>query len=505
MNRQALLLGCVATTFGLASQRLQGEFGAFALAHLAVGIAALVFAAAGTLYNVRRVRHGLQLRSFYKVLLYSLAIAAAVISLERLANHSQIRFDLTFEGEYQIAPATRDALAGLEGPVSLTLFRDPGDPRIRRTRLLLSEICRGRDIPIQTLTIDESPEAEDRFGIGSSNTVVVEFGDDWVRVERPTEGALFEAFSNLGRRGDTVLYVATGSGEGDIQNSSESGFSGLAVGFQTEGFEVRSLPSAVMSEIPEDADLVVLIGPQRNMRRDALQALRRYLTGGGSLLVFIEPGIETGLEALLAEFGLQSPNAMVIDPISDPVDGEIRGLSPIVFNYASHPVTKGLERNRNTVFRRARSFKLHKPEPRDDIKAVVYTSPYAWLHEGSLPLGSREPPEMPQGIRVGYHYLGVAARYPRAGGEARIVAFGDRDFASNRYLRALYNLDLVMNAAHWAVARQDRITLRPKSAGLIQFPVPIANSMKAFYGVGLLIPEILLVVGGITWLRQRQS
>ena len=36
-------------------------------------------------------------------------------------------------------------------------------------------------------------------------------------------------------------------------------------------------------------------------------------------------------------------------------------------------------------------------------------------------------------------------------------------------------------------------------------PVPIANSMKAFYGVGLLIPEIILIIGGLVWLRQRQS
>jgi len=277
------------------------------------------------------------------------------------------------------------------------------------------------------------------------------------------------------------------------------------VGFQTEGFDVRTLPSAVMNEIPPDADLVVVIGPQRIMRAEALAALRDYVTGGGSLLVFIEPGIESGLEEMLAEFGLQSPNALVVDPTSDSVDGEIAGLSPIVFNYASHPITEGLERNRNTIFRRARSFEMRKPRAEDDLKAVVFTSPYAWLHEGPLPLGSREPPKMgddeePRTIR-----LAVAGRYPRGDHEGRIVAFGDRDFASNRYLRALYNLDLVMNAAHWAVERSDRITLRPKSAGLIQFPVPIANSMKTFYGVGLLIPELLLVLGGITWLRQRQS
>lgn len=140
---------------------------------------------------------------------------------------------------------------------------------------------------------------------------------------------------------------------------------------------------------------------------------------------------------------------------------------------------------------------------------MIYTSPYAWLHEGALPLGMRDAPAMPEDQAGNYRHIGVAGHFGSDRNddrnESRIVAFGDRDFVSNRYLRALYNLDLAMNAAHWAVARTDRITLRPKSAGLVQFPVPLANSMKAFYGVGLLIPEILLVLGGITWMRQRQA
>ncbi|MBW1884895.1 MAG: Gldg family protein [Deltaproteobacteria bacterium] len=505
MNREALLLGTITLAFGLGSYQLHGEAGGFAIAHMVIGCGALLFAAVITLRNARSVGRAFRLESVYRIAIGGLVLTGVVVLAERLAAHSEVRFDLTFEGEFQLAPATREALSRLEGPVALTLYHDPGDPRIRRTRLLLEEIGRGHDVTIHTRLIEDSPEAEDRFAIASSNTVVIEHGDDWDRVDRPTEGALFEAFAKLGRRGESILYISTGSGEGDIEDGSQAGFSGLAVGFQTEGFDVRTLPSAVMNEIPPDADLVAVIGPQRNMRSDALAALRKYVEGGGSLLSFIEPGVESGLEGMLAGFGLQSPDALVIDPISDPVDGEIAGLSPIVFNYAPHPVTQGLQRNRNTVFRRARSFTLRKPQPQDDLKAVVYTSPHAWLHEGPLPIGSREPPPMRAGQEPRYIRLAVAARYPRGDHEGRIVAFGDRDFASNRYLRALYNLDLVMNAAQWAVERTDRITLRPKSAGLIQFPVPIANSMKAFYGVGLLIPEVLLVLGGITWLRQRQS
>ncbi|MFT5443795.1 MAG: hypothetical protein ACI8W3_002846 [Myxococcota bacterium] len=509
MNREALYLGLVAIAFGLGSQHLQGELDTFAKLQLGVGILALCYAGVTAFRAAGRASRSVQLDSLYRPVIVALLVVVAAVGAERLAVRSQVRFDLTFEGQFHIAPATREALASLEGPIAMTVYHDPGDPRIRRTRLLLDEIARGRDISIATRTIEASPEAEDRFAIGSSNTVVIEHGDTWKRVDRPTEGALFEAFASLGRPRETVVYITTGTGEGNIDDGKDSGYSGFAVGLQTEGFDVRSLPSAVMGAIPEDANLVVVLGPQRKMRDGALAALGRYIDRGGSVLAFIEPGVETGLETWLAGYGLHSPNALVIDPTSDPVDGDIAGVSPIVFNYAPHPITEGLERNRNTVFKRARSFELHKAHPRDRLKAVIYTSPYAWLHEGALPLGVRDTPTMPGGQEGNYRHIGVAAQFGRDRNddrnEGRIVAFGDRDFVSNRYLRALYNLDLAMNAAHWAVARTDRITLRPKSAGLVQFPVPLANSMKAFYGVGLLIPEILLVLGGITWMRQRQA
>ena len=62
-----------------------------------------------------------------------------------------------------------------------------------------------------------------------------------------------------------------------------------------------------------------------------------------------------------------------------------------------------------------------------------------------------------------------------------------------------------MNTLHWVVERENDITLRPKIGSTIQFPVPIQNSLRAFYGVGVLIPELLLLAGGLVWLRRRDA
>jgi hypothetical protein len=120
-------------------------------------------------------------------------------------------------------------------------------------------------------------------------------------------------------------------------------------------------------------------------------------------------------------------------------------------------------------------------------------------------LSGRGGGRRPESAREDYHAIAAAGRYPRAGGEARIVAIGDSDFASNRYLRALYNLDLALNAVHWAVERESEITLRPKLRTPKQFPLPIQSTLSTFHGVGLLVPELLLLGGGLVWLRRRQA
>jgi hypothetical protein len=500
----AFFFGSVLIAFGLGAYRVEGELGPFSLLHLGLGAAAIAFGAVQGIRGNRLLREAMRFGAVSRSLAALIAVIAGAIVVERLADRSQITLDLTFEGSFEIAEATRAALTRLPGPLRMSLFYFQDDPRIRRTRLLLEEISRHGDAEVRLHRLSDSLEAEDRFGVGNSNSVVLEVGDTWELVERPTEGALFEALARLGKSSGRVVYVTRGTGEGDIEARDAAGFSGFAVALQTEGYDVRMLPSSLMSEVPADADAVILVNPIRHLRSDSIAALRAYLERGGSMVAFVEPGAQSGLEALLEEYGLISPDLLIVDPLSASVDGEVAGLSPIVFSYGKHPITRGLTRNRNTVFRRARTFKLHKPAVEDELKSLALASGHSWLLDADeLPWGVRDLPTRPDGARTDYHPIAVAGRYERGDVETRIVAFGDADFASNRYLRTLFNLDLAMNAVNWAVESEEKIVLRPKTAGLVQFPVPVQDSLRAFYGVGLLVPEGVLLLGGWVWLRRR--
>jgi hypothetical protein len=504
--RELWLIAALTTIFGLGAYRGTGEWGIFGLINLGVGGTAALLATWGALHRAARRRAGAPRGVVSEPVLRVVAWVWAAVLVQQAAALSGVRFDWTFEGRYRLAPATVQAIEALPERAYVTLFADPLDPRRRRTRMLLDQLVRAGDVVVRERDLGDAPEEEDYFAIRSSNSVVLEVGHRWERVDRPTEGALFEALSYLGTEDRRVVYVTTGAGEGDLTSQAETGFSGLAAALETEGIELRRIAASALDAVPEDADAVMLIAPERRLHPATLAAIRRYLDGGGALVAMLEPGSESGIEELLTGFGLAPAEGVVVDPDSGSVRGETPGLNPIAYNYSSdESITRGLDANRRVYFQGARTFHLHKPRPEDRLRGLVFASGDSWVHpDASAAQLGRVPPRPPD-ARTDYHPLVVSGRYRRAESPTRIVAFGDADFASNANLRSLYNLDLVMNAVLWALREEPRITLRPKTGQLIQFPIPIQNTLKAFYGVGLLVPELLLGAAGLVWLRRRAA
>ncbi len=514
--RELALAGLIAVAAGLGSYYAIGDFGWFSRANLGVGAAALMIAAARGAVRVRGLGGAGGRRLLLPRLAGLLAVLAAAVVAERLAAGAQLRFDWTVEQRFQLAPATLDALERLTGPgaadgdaqVAATLYYDRGDPRFRGTRLLLDSFAATGRVAVRERILDDAIEDVDRFGITSSNTVLLEHEVRWQLVERPTEGSLWEGLERLDRsRDERVVYITRGQGEGDPTRADDAGYAGLAVAMQTEGLQVRELVLAAAEAVPEDAAALVIPAPQRPLREQSLALLRAHLRRGGGLVVFLDPGVETGLETLLTEYGFALPDGVVVDAASGPVEGLAPGVAPIAYAYGDHPIVRSLDGNRMTFFPGVRPVELgRKPEPRDDLEIAVWSSPRSWLSPDVAAAERGARPERPETLRLRRFGLVALGRYPRGEDdvrEARIAVFGDSDLASNRHLRTLYNLDLVMNTVQWTTARDPAITVRAKFLGLDQQPLTLQQSLTMFYGLGLLLPELLLIAAAVVWSRRR--
>jgi len=433
-------------------------------------------------------------------------VLAGAVALERAAARTSWRFDGTVDARFELFPATRETLAALgPGRLRATLYQERADPRARRTRVLLDRMAEAGPVDVHQRFFEEAEDEIDRFGVTATGSVVLELGGRHETVDRPSEGSLLQAIQRLRGAETRVLYTAIGEGEGDLASGDPTGYTGLAAALEAEGYEIRGLVLAAVETIPSDAAGLLIVGPQRGLRATSADALRRWLEQGGRLVALLEPGVASGLEELLGEWGFALQPGIVVDPASGPVEGAPAGVNPILGAYAPHPVTRGLDPRTMTFFVRARPVAaVRKPTPDDDLASLVFTSPRAWLAPNVEDVQRGRLPERPAGEGEQRYALAAAGRYPRPDGEARVVVFGDADFATNQYLRSLYNLDLLLNAIHWALARESAITLRPKELTPAQDPLTPQQTLVMFYGVGLLLPELLLLAAAVAWARRRE-
>lgn len=510
--RELAVVGMVAILFGLGATTATGSLGTFGAVNLVAGGTALLVALGAALRRAGAPAGPDARRVAARGLLLIAGSLAAGVGLERAAARSGVRLDWTLEESFEISPALLrrldEAFTRTGEPVEALLFSDPGDPRVRRTRLLLEAIARdsGGQLVARERGLEQHLDAADRYEVGSSNSVVLRAGERFETVPRPTEGSLFEALHRLEHRGTGTVVILRGEGEGDPERSDGLGYSGLATALGLEGYAVRSRVSAALAEVPADVDVVLVIAPERRLLPQTLAALRAHLERGGALVALLEPGRESGVEELLAEYGIEPLEALVVDPASGPpLGGGAEGIDVIAFNFETLPVTRGLDANRMVFLPGVRPLRLRRPRPDDEVRRAVLSSPQAWATRDLGWLRRRAGRPENAGEPTGYQTLAAVARYPRAGRDPRIVVFGDAEFASNRWLRTLYNLDLAMNAVHWAAQNEVEITLRPKVRSAVQFPLPVVDSLSALRGVGLVVPELLLIVGAIVWLRRRSA
>ena len=508
--RELGLAGAIAIAFTLVSYYATrgpagGELGWYGWVNLVGGGAALLVAAG---MAVRRAR-GFGTPAARRILLPHLAATALLVTgfvvAEGAARKAGWRFDWTADARFELAPATLELCARLEQPARATHFAEPGDPDSRRTRFLLESFVAAGCFDVREKNAEQSEAELDLFGVSTPDAVVLEVGEYYDVVERASEGSLLETLLRLESDPTRTLYVTIGEGEGDFRAPGPAGYSGLREALGSEGYVLKSLVLVAAGEVPEDADGVLVIAPRRPLHASAQDALERYVSRGGRLVTMLEPGIDTGLEPLLERFGIDAGPGLVVDSRFADLQGTARGTGVLVSDYADHPVVEGFEGRHMSFFPSVRAVvPARKPTPDDQLAAILYTSREAFLFD-NVEAARRGIAPTRGDARLERFPLAASGRYPRETGEGRIVAFGDADFASNRYARALYNLDVVLNAVHWALEREPQITRRPKVLTPYQTPLPPQTTLQMLYGVGLLVPEVLLIIGGIVWIRRRSG
>jgi hypothetical protein len=458
----------------------------------------------------RATRNWAQLGMHVLLLLLGLGL------LQIIAERTNRRLDLTPRATLSLAPLTRKLLAGVSGPVKVTVFFRRG-AREQHADLLERFQAVNRNIEFELLDLDRFPERARGLGVTQYGRAAVEYGGRRVVVpalpEEELVGGILRAVEGKSRR----LLFSTGHGERTPEGAAEH-YGRLAAALEAENYALDAV-SLLDGPIPSDGNILLIAGPKHDLLPRELDVVAAYLRAGGGVLMLLDPAPLARVSDFLASMGLRLGDDFIVDR-KRPVLGT-DGLAAVVElfkrgNPVSDPVANPIETG--AVLPSARTVEVAREVPGVEAEAIARTAPTAWAMSDPARARRGESPSEVAHDTPGSASVAIVAEIGAAPASAggrqssgRLVVIGDADFASDAYIDLLGNRDLVMNAAAWVAGDEARTGARKRAVPEIVRPLsPLVltrpQARWIFLASVVAAPGLVLLTGvALVAVRRREA
>jgi len=504
----ALVFGAVAVRF------IRPEWDQYAIYGAWAGLACVVLYTLGqwrdivAFFTRRQARYG-------ALATVSVLVALGVVfAVNYLGARENKRWDLTTTKQNSLSEQTVKVLQSLKEPVKFVVFEK--QTGFERFRPRLDEYAyQSSQVAAEYVDPDTKPVVAREYQIDAYGTVVVEYQGRRERATSDSEQDLTNALIKVMSGKERTVYFVQGHGEKDPTRTERDGYSAAVDTLKRDNYKVDKLVLAQQKDVPTDATVVIMAGPTSDILPEELEALKRYLTRAGKLMVMLDPMLKgemlPNVQSLLHDWGIDTPGSVVVD-----VSGLSRDPSvAVAVSYPTHPLTDrfGLL----TAFPLARKLEPVTGGVSGHVaQSIVETSPQSWSESNLASLTTGVKMEADKGDVAGPVTIAAAVSAPvtetpppaDAGAdaqkpEARLVAFGDSDFASNATGGTSGNLDLLANAVNWLAQQEGLISIRPKAADDRRLTMTARQMLGVELISALVLPGMVLMAGIYTWWRRR--
>lgn len=464
---------------------------------------------------IRKLVTGRQARYGSNALIISVAFLGILVVINYLADKNTKRWDLTADKSNTLAKETIDVLKSLPSTVEAKVFfttdSSVASSKESAQTLLDKYVYEGNGkFKYEFIDPNKNPVAAQDAGISKDGTVVLYMSNTKQSVTSITETDLTGAMVRLMNPGAHVIYFLTGHGEYPISGSSDQSYTRLSTALESKNYTVSTLNLLATSKIPQDASVIVVDGPKKPLLDAEVSLLDEYLKNGGSVVVMEDPVVDTQfgdatdpLSSDLANtYGIDLGNNLVVDVYG--YQAFQNPLFAVGYQYANHAITQNMS-TMGTGFQSARSVTANNSIGTEFSKTqLVLTVDQSW-GETDMASVQNNSVKFDQGVdMVGPVSLAVVAEDSST--KARLVVFGDSDFATNAYYDFYGNSDMIVNTIDWAAKEENLISLTPKQTvdrTLIQ-PQPYTMNLIKL-GSLVVLPAIVLLAGVGSWIARRRQ
>jgi hypothetical protein len=465
-------------------------------------------------------------------------VFAVVVMVNYLSRDYFLHLRVSTQSKVRLFPRTVKFLQSLTNSVKVTLYYDKEDPFYTTIAELLREYeSANPKISLRIVDYKRDPGAAQLLrtnytflGLNSAkNLIIFDGGEKRIKavdgnalvqyVEKQVQNEKELEFTRKptlfeGERAFTSALIAvtspkpfkacflTGHGEHRIDSDDEQyGYVKLATMLQTENY-IQVQPLSLLDTnhpVPSDCNLLVIAGPRTAIEAPELEIIEQYLAQGGRLLALfnvlsLSRG-ETGLEQILAKWGVNVSTNIVTDP-----ERHIGEQDVIVASFSNHPIVTPLQGLQLHLILPRTIGKLRSHSPAADapvVEEIAFSGPKSFLR-GEEKAAPRAYPLMAAVEKGGVK--GVITER----GTTRMVIVGDSIFLANHQIESAANRDFAQLAVNWLLDRPTLVEgIGPQQ--ITEYRLVMTTSQLQGAKLILLggMPGTVLLLGGLVWLRRR--
>jgi ABC-type uncharacterized transport system involved in gliding motility auxiliary subunit len=439
---------------------------------------------------------------------YILIVIAAAVVVNFLANRYDKSFDATSNKRYSLSDQTAKIVKGLKQNATITYFNQ--STRFREGKDLLDEYkSLSSKVRVDYVDPDKNPQLARAAGIRDFGTAVVEIGAKKENAQNMSEEGITGAFIRLLKGNTRTVCFVTGSGEHQIDNSDRDGLSRFKDLLRRDEYQTKAIDLLQNAEVPSDCTTLVIAGPTRNYEQPEVDAIKKYVEGGGRALLMLDPPLNVGhsdiadndvLTNLLASWGVTANKDLILD--LNPI-GQIAGLGPqvaLVTNYSSQPIVSGMK-GTATGFPLVRSLEIKNAGKTNVEKLFDSSSSSLATSNLSSPAVNINDPKNKKGPLT----IAAAGTYTtgKQNSQGRFVVVGSSSWAANRFIDFNGNNDLALNAINWLSSDEDLISIRPKPAENRRITMTTAQLNMVRMTSQFVLPLLVVMAGASVWWKRR--
>ena len=448
-----------------------------------------------------------QTKLLFKNIAFVIVLTVVAVALYQLAARYPMQWDFTQSASNTLEDSSVDVLKQLPGEIKLTVYATEQDASQGDIHKLIRDFVAlyQRYKPDITLTfIDpvKQPEEARKVNIHANGEMLVQYGGRAEHLTVLGEEALTGALLRLAHSKDKLLMYLDEHGERKLEGIANHDLGEFGKRLQQNGYHLGSLHLTIAQDVPVNASMLLITQPQIDLLPGEVDKLLRYVAQGGNILWLLDAEPLHGLEPLAEKLGLLLTPGIVIDPAAE----EMRAPAnwALAAGYPPHPATHNF--NLITVFPYARAIGSEENGLENNETwqrtTLVEAAPRGWV-------GSRTTQTKPQFDKnhdvPGPVAIALALQRDINDRDQRIVVVGSGSFLANAYSGNGGNLDLGINMVNWLANEEKLIAIQPRSVK--DSAVTLSKTGLAIIsGVFLLVlPALLILVGGVIWWRRRRG